>query len=440
MKKVLMISYSFPPKGGGGVLRQFKFAKYLPAFQWIPHILTIKKQVFFNDAGLLKELSRDYKIYRIASLDPRTIIKKTTPTGKHIKKKKGGKESRITSFFKDIVNKVLIPDPYIIWLPIAVFRGLQIIKKEKIDVLYSIDNPCTNHVVALVLKIITRKPWLADFKDPWIKTFSDKNPKLFPFSWLDDNLFKSVINYSDKCVVSDRRLESILKDKVLESQRNKIHIIENGFDKEDFVDSAASEKNNIFTISYTGTLYRDMPFGDIYKALRRLIESNLISVNSIRFVVVGTHEYPETQNDPNYKFLIEKGVLQEKGILSHRESIRCMRDSDLLLFVNANVPNSANIVPSKLYEYLAARKPILALLEEASFCAELIISTKSGYIFLSNQINEISDKILELFLRFKDSGSLTIEQESHLLERFERKNITSKLSKILDLLLNERKA
>jgi len=446
MKKVLMVTYSFPPKGGGGVLRQFKFAKYLSDFEWKPFVLAGDKYSFFQDKELLKELPAECKIFRVTypslqkSFLSQQVSKYDAVLNNIERPNKTFKILTKSSLFhlKSIFSKILIPDIYISWVPFALQEGLSIIKKENIDVIYSIDYPCSNHVLAFFLKIITKKPWVADFKDPWIQGWGDRNPRPFPFSWLDNKLQKLILSNCDICISSDKRIDNVLKGLTSKAIWHKFFVIPNGFDKRDFMLETNKKYNKIFTITYVGTLLRDMPPFTILRAILNLIESKKIPQDAIRFVFVGIHGHIDTFINPIYQLLLKKGVIQEKGLVSHKESIRYMKDSDVLLLISANVVDSKNIVPSKIYEYLASGKPIIALVDENGACAQLIRNSNSGFVLPINDEQKIEEVILRLFEQFKNKGGLKTErdQDTNYLEPYERKNLSGRLAKVFNDITN----
>lgn len=445
-----MITYSFPPKGGGGVLRQHKFAKYLPQFQWQPFILTGDKYCFFQDRKLLEELSDSCRILRLYypnlrsffNLQNRPMRVNLYAADKlYLKRSRRNISKRllenIVSFLKSIFSKLLIPDAYIGWFFPAAYRGLRIIKDENIDAIYSIDNPCSNHIVALILKIFSKKPWIADFKDPWIKGFGSKNPRPFPLSWFDYSLQKLVLAHCDVCISSDKRIENILKSS-LPKRQDKFIVITNGFDREDFEGELPKRQDGIFKIVYVGTVYKDMSPHHFLCAVLNLLESKAILEGQIKIIFVGAHEYQDTFNELAYQLLLKKGVLQEIGLVSHEESIRYMRDADLLLLINKGVPDSQSIIPSKIYEYLASGKPILALVDEGGVCALFIRKFGYGYIVWDDDERSICDAIMRAFKQYKDKGIFETKQSENWLQPYERKVICGNLAKILHNLTNSK--
>ena len=176
MKKVLIIAYAFPPLGVVGALRPFKFAKYLPDFDWEPIILSAKigRHVKEIDDSMLAQLKPCVKIFRVSGIEPRQLYEKNSTRRNNSKLKLIKNHNNLTSkkAFISYLKRfwetwVEIPDRHIGWFPLALFKALQIMRSQNIDVIYSTSDPFTSHLVELLLKKITKKPWVADFRDPW---------------------------------------------------------------------------------------------------------------------------------------------------------------------------------------------------------------------------------------------------------------------------------
>jgi len=176
MKRVLIIAHAFPPLGIVGALRPFKFAKYLPDFDWEPYVLSAKigRHVKEIDESLLDQLKPCVKIHRVFGIEPRQWYEKYSARKnrgqsgiKKTQNKLSGKNSLVIYLKRFWETWVEIPDRHIGWFPFALFKALQIMRNQNIDVIYSTSDPQTSHLVALFIKKITKKPWVADFRDPW---------------------------------------------------------------------------------------------------------------------------------------------------------------------------------------------------------------------------------------------------------------------------------
>jgi glycosyltransferase involved in cell wall biosynthesis len=236
----------------------------------------------------------------------------------------------------------------------------------------------------------------------------------------------------DFCVSSDERVQKRLKALVPKSRWDKFSIIPNGFDADDFSQEALPRKDGIFTIAYVGTIYRDMPPSSFLQAVANLIEKEYIPEKAIKIIFIGAHEYPQTRIEPAYQSLLKKAVVDERGMLTHRESIRQMQRSDALLLISTNIADSRYVVPSKIYEYLAAGKPLIGLVDEDGVSAEIIRRSNSGYVVPIGDINKIEEIILAMFNEFNRSGIIKIEQNKGYFRDYERKNTCGRLAKVFE--------
>ncbi len=391
MKKVLIITYYWPPAGGPGVQRVLKFAKYLPQFGWEPVILTVENGNYpAIDEELVNEVPDNLKVYKTKSLEPFAIYNKLI--GK-------SKESGIDTFaitktnksFKEKVAQIIrdyffIPDARKGWKYYAVPQGIDIVKEEGIDLIFSSSPPHSLHLIAKAIAEKTNMPWFADFRDPWSNAFwlSEKQKKGFvgkKNKYLEQSVFKAVDHFS---TVS----QGVLDNYLLEHPKNtsESSLIYNGFDDDDFVHLEKKE-NKIFTLRYIGTLAQSQNPIILFKAIAGLIKSN--SLIKVEFwgkfdeaIKVACHEYGLDE------------VVTFFSYVSHGKAVELMNNSDMLLLI---IPfeNSKGILTGKLYEYIATGNPILALGSDDSEAKEIIEDHKFGRYFsrLAGLEEYISDSI-----------------------------------------------
>jgi len=429
MKKVLMISYSFPPKGGGGVLRQLKFTKYLPDFGWQPFVLTVNKRYDFQDHQLLRELSPLCRIFRTGRNSKGRANMGLPGNAKIINL------NSLLVFPRLISRAIMVPDRFIFWVFRSVQLGLKIIRENGIHAIYSIDNPNTNHIVGMLLHWITKKPWVADFKDPWTGGFGYK--KIPPFSWLDILLERMILSSADQLISVNEAIRNRFISRIRSHEKIRIAVIPNGFDEEDF--KARQELAYIserLNIAYTGTFYHDMfPFAFL-AAVKSLIDEGKISDKDIKIIFVGQPEHQEDLNADLVKELEHIGVLEYKGQLFHNDAIDIIRKSDILLLTQFDVIDSEFIIPSKTFEYIASGKFIIALTNPGNSLSKLILNTASGSVVHFNDLSGIKDNILSLLESFKNGQLQPRLDPQESIKKYTRKNLTMELAKILDNIAN----
>lgn len=439
MKKVLFITYAFPPWGVIGALRPFKFAKYLPDFGWQPVVLTrkIRDHIEEIDKSLLNQLEVSVRIYSVSEIGPRQWYERFSARSKcvKIKPKKthnnlSNKENFITlmkSFWRTWID---IPDSHIGWLPFAILKGLEIITREKIDVIYSTSDPFTCHLVALLLKKITKKPWVADFRDPWTQypLYECHSPIR---RRVDESLEQAFLQTADIVTVTSNATANGFVHKYPSIPSKKIITITNGFDPCDMENINLHKNNQKFTITFTGNFFSVSSSNQFLEAVREFLESHPLARSKILIRFVGLLDEVSQHLIGSLNL---HDVVQYLGYVSYQKSLQYQADSDVLLLTRSSEPGNEVIIPAKLFEYLAIRKPILALIPTEGEASKLIRETRSGIFISPDDRNRISETIFEMYSKY-ESNNLQINRHTSLMQRYERKYLTSELSKLFNALV-----
>ena len=427
MKNVLMIAYDFPPVGGSGMLRTVKFVKYLPVFGWHPIVLAIEKNaenIAYVDSSLLDSLNKNATIYRARIIEPYHLYRIFGG-----KQKQGSRESSVLhantdgggfgTKLRNIFQSFLIPDSKIGWFPGAIKRGRKIFRDHSIDAIYSTSPKNTAHIIARWLSIKYKKPWIADFRDPWSGYFV-KPPMLF--RQLDCFMEKNVIDSAQRIIAAWPGILNDVKDRYGKSYDDKCVLLPNGFDEEDYVDISPVVCKQ-FTIAYAGIFYKDRTPESLFRGLSMLFKERPELKNNIRVVFIGIR-------DPLLNNLIKNydlgDVINHVTYCSHKECLNYLSGAHAL-FLNT----LENCVPGKLYEYIGLRRPILALVPETTVVAEIINETQAGSVIDPGETCKIKNTILSLYEKY-NKGTLTLDREDEsCIYKYERKRLTEKLSKLL---------
>lgn len=411
--------------GGPGVQRSLKFAKYLPVYDWNPVVLTVKNiEYLAYDNSLLDEI-RDIETYRTGSFDPMRflfLLEKIRKT-RHKRIYDQTRES-IKSVFRDIFPI----DSKIGWIPFAVKKGKMIFSIQKIAAVYATIGPYSNAMVGYKLAKRYKKPLIIDYRDLWTG-----KPDINYFSKLHKNLSISwerrILAFADKIIVNTKSTGEKIKMLFPEIDREKFSVIYNGWDKEEFSNikhRVISEKKIIFT--FTGGFYGDQTPQYFLAAITELTDRQKLPENlEIRFV--GNYFNDVLAVFSKYKNLDFIKIIPQ---VSHRESISYQRESDFLLLFIAE-KNSEMIVPQKMFEYFANKKPLLAMIPENGEAAQLIRENKAGLISEINDIEKMKTNILKL-IEMYHKGTFRNEfytKEENFLN-YERKAQTQHLAEILD--------
>ena len=413
MKRVLFISYYVPPAGGGGVQRSSKFIKYLPTLDWQPIVLTVSENAYqIRDESLLNDIQPGTPIFRTASLH----LYQRLPW-------------RIRNF---ISRWFLLIDEQVGWLPGAVSQGERIIQHFAIDAIYSTSPPNTAHLIAYKLKMLSNIPWLADFRDPWIGNFSAN----FPTSWhkkVVERWEAKVINLAD-CILSvSPPIEAALKSRYPHASPSKFFVVPNGYDSNDFDQSITQSsieniqsKNNTLNVVYSGSFYGTQQTPLYFLHGLKLALVNLANPK-IQVRMIGNIN-PDVSRQISKLGLSH--IVQVTGYIPHRQSIEEINKADLLLLIIGSGASMEGVVTGKIYEYLAAKKPILALVPEG-VAAELIHSARAGIVVPPTDISAINRAIVDLYNRWRNDD-LRIESNREVIEHYERHSLTARLTDIMN--------
>ncbi len=428
-KKVLVLAYYFPPMGMGGVQRITKFAKYLPLFGWRPLVLTVKKVEYMaQDPSLLEELSPEVKVVRTGSFDPLRILYVWRRLwGK--RKQKGdsvltslGKRARLSSWF-------YFPDNKVGWVPFALIKGLKLYRREKFDLIFSTSPPPSLHLTGYLLKLLTKTPWIADFRDPWIGYQLESFPTPVHL-FFKQRMERFIMCHADKVIAANPVIEEGFDRKYASS--GKIHLVDQGYDEEDF-QNVPDQTPGIFTIGYLGTFSPDCNPEPVFAALGELISKNKIPQDMVKFVHYGL------PLGIDMVALIEKcnlrNVVQSGGYLSHKEALNEMRKTSVSLLVTSDDPS---VFPAKVFEYLRLRKPIMGIVPPESQIARLLIETGTGKVVSPWDKDGIKNILLIYFNRFT-KGQLVTDIDSDLPGRYERKSLSLKLASLFDQTLSKKR-
>jgi glycosyltransferase involved in cell wall biosynthesis len=405
MRKLLVISgRGFPPENETGITRVLKFVKYLGRFGFRSVVLAPRINVeTTKDSALLDEVPSDAKVVRTANLSLML---------QHHSMEKIAKSS-------------FVFDADIGWFPTAYRKGLRIIKGEGIDAIYSSSPPATSHVIAHFLKQKTGLPWIADFRDPWTQfedywSLSDAHKKF------EENVEKKVMGSADRIVFVTEPQLSDFGDKY-PAMADRLILIPNGFDPEDFAGIKAVEDSRM-VFSYVGTVYHHYPLSFL-KAFKELAAEIPDFEKKVRVVFCGKIHPGKIKEIRGFRL---NGMVDVRGLVTQREALEQLVNSDVLLLSFADKTEFTKIYTTRLFNYLAANRFIMATIPEVSLVANLIKEANSGVVFDPNDTNAIKDGILGLYNEYNSKGKVGVEQKKEAFSKFNRVDQSQKLAGILN--------
>jgi glycosyltransferase involved in cell wall biosynthesis len=425
-KKILIITYYWPPAGGPGVQRWLKFAKYLPDFGWKPIIYTPENPSYpLLDETLMKDVPENIEMVRTRIWEPYQLAEKLNKSNKKFKAGQfdvGKNQSWKSKLSIWVRGNFFIPDARVFWVKPSIKFLEKYLKENKIDTIVTSGPPHSLHLIGLGLKNkIPDLKWIADFRDPWTEISYYKHLKLTKSSDKKHRELESAVfkNADITLATSYTDAENFRK-----AGANAI-CITNGFDKSDSDKSVKGQIGQAFTLSYIGVLEQLRNPENLWKALDELVKENAEFATDFKLKFVGRIDDKILQSIENSSL---KNHILNLGYLAHGKAVEEMQNSDLLLITNFPNESSKGIIPGKIFEYLASGKQILSFGPDKADVAKILDETQAGKHFSYQDTETVKKFILEKFILWKNGNLL--ENTQHI-EQFSRKNLTRQLSEIL---------
>ena len=421
-KRLLMMINFFPPAAGGGVYRPLSFVKYLARASWEITVVTPKPGEFWiSDPELEAQIPDGVRVVRTGSLSgPRAL------------NRLGGGRSRRSSggfgLLRSIGEVVLVPDTYIGWVPFAVRAADRLCGEEHFDLVYSTSPPDSSHLAARSVSRRFGIPWIADFRDPWIALHLRRPPTPLHAS-LHRRLERSVTE-ADAVLVTTRWHGEMLRASYPDS---RIELVPNGYDEEDFEGLEVIERpTRPFTILHGGMLTLGRTIGPFLEGLSLFVGEHPDSRSNLRVVFLGSRE---SGNEESAARAGLGDVVSFEDNVPHAECVRRERSSHVLLLIKHDDERYRGLVPGKLYEYLGARRPILAVVPEGE-AADIVRETGRGEVAPIGDARAIADGIAAMYRSYL-GGSLDDAYELTELPGFTRRGAAARLDVIMRALLEE---
>ena len=448
-KKILLISYHFPPSMAVGGLRIVHFAKYLPLFGWKTSVLTIKdKYIEKLDMGKLNDIHVE-KIYKAGQLPTimqgylklkslyHSLLKRRRITVEELERThsqshntSSGPEKTSHKIKRFIVSFLTLPDGERNWVLPATFRAVREIKRENIGCILTSSPPYSVHLIGLLVKMVTGVRWVADFRDPWV---SSGPRRLYVTSALSTKietwLEKQVIQKADLVLTTTENLRDNFKKSYADLPGTKFVHITNGFDAEIAAQLKHLRKFDTFTLTYAGTLYIGRNPEPTFKAIHELVQEGKLNLQDVKVKLVGSCKHIDGQ--PISRVIHAYGLDSAVEVLDtvpYFKALEIIKQSHVALLF---APGQPFQIPAKVFDYMGLGTKILALTEKGATW-DLITSTGAGTVFYPADI----DGIKEFIYRSMSDGTLTEPANGSAIQpQFDRKLITQNLAKHLDRII-----
>lgn len=440
-KHLLFVTYYFPPAGGPGVQRVLKFIKYLGDFGWKPIMLVPENPEYqARDESLAKDLPKDLIIHRAPIFEPYDLYRKFT--GKqpgvsldvNVIKEAGAKLSPKERLAELIRATLFIPDARIGWYWSAVRTGRELLKQYDFDAIYSSSPPYTPALIARRLSKISGVPWIAGFRDPWTGFHNTPDRWALPRA-IDRSLEHAVFRDSKLVDVAWEGIREDALSKYPTLDRNKFIHIPNGFDSSDYPEQdiykrAERPRHDKFTITYSGSLYGPRNPATFLRAIEQLIGRGAIDPRNMHLRFVGRFgaEIHAMLDKPSIAGMVEK-----IEYVPHAKAVELLLESDALLLIVDDVPSVAHIVPGKVYEYMGAMRPLIAIAPPQGAIGDLLRETHAGEAVAQSDIDGQAWIIKQLYDQWQDPNSSSpYAMMPDIISQYERREATRKLSQLLD--------
>jgi glycosyltransferase involved in cell wall biosynthesis len=405
-RRVLVLAYFFPPLGGGGVQRTLKHVKYLPQYGFDPVVLTTRFVWSpISDATLAAEVPAETTVIRAPELPL------------HVARWGLQRALRRMRLSTAPASYLGWPDEAAGWVPGATWRALRTVRRKRPDVLYSTSSPVSAHLVALIVSRLTGLPWVADFRDAWTR-----NPQGEvvggPFARLSEWLERKVVERARALIVVDDSVELL----GVEHDHPRRVVIRNGVDPEDVLSASEPPRNARFRLAYVGALYGERDAAPVFAALRALIDRGVVDPGKVEVRLVG-HQALDASLD------LQRIPVTRVGYVDHAAAIEEMTNADSLLFY---APPSNRGSSGKIFEYLAAGRPVLCVAGSDNFAFQLVDELDAGPCAEPSDPAGIEAAIEGLYRRWED-GELRVSAgvRAEVFRRFSRPALAQQLAAVL---------
>lgn len=415
-RKMLIVTYVFPPTAGAGVQRPVKFVKYLPSFGWTPIVLTAKNpSAPVKDFKIIKEIPSGTKVIRSKTFEPSYNFKQ------RILKTKSAKRG-MKSYFSKYLSRMLIPDAQILWWPTLTLKLITTIKIYKPNCIFVTAPPYSSMIPSVIIGKLFGIPVIADFRDEWVfdrSVMDNKNKG--GIEKICDKLMERVVIKA--CSGITATTQSYIEDIFSRYPQYKKPncAITNGFDPEDFKGIKKQFGDTKIKIVYAGTVYKANSLKPFVESLSIAIQNRPQLKKYLNVRVIG--RVVETEKI----HLVDPGLSQIIYLIDyvpHEKIIQEIINADILLLTYSDLPGSERVIPGKTFEYMATRNHILAIVPDGEAKNILINNYQNVTIFKPTERHEIAEFLCSL----DPTSRFKLEKHNPQVEKFSRQNLANKLS------------
>lgn len=438
MKRVLIITYYWPPTGGSGVQRWVKFAKYLPSLGWQPVIYTPENpEQLAVDHSLEKEIPEGVEIIKTHITEPYELYKKFLHKSGHTKE--AVEVNPVNAQNKSLAQKAAMwvrgnlfrPDPRCLWIRPSVKFLKKYLEEHPVDLIVSTGPPQSMHIIGRRLSMQTGLPWIADFRDPWTKIFYFKHLSMTKATerW-HHRMEKKVLDDATAVVA----VSPLVQQEFQAMTQTPVELITNGYDECDFPDGKCEEAtggpDRDFVITHTGLFAADGNPTVLWDVLAEKCNKDENFKNLLKIKLIG-------KTDAQIISSIKDAGLSENlidmGYQPHAAAISAQRTASLLILPLRKEPEYKAVLPGKLFEYLASWRPVLGIGQPDGAMSMILNTTKTGVV-LNWEDRKSVGRFIDYCWKKHLEGALTVEDAD--ISRFTRLNLTRQMAALFNVILS----
>ncbi len=434
MKRVLIISYYWPPTGGSGVQRWVKFAKYLPEEGWQPVIYTPENpEQLAVDTTLAAEIPAETEIVKTRIFEPYSLYRKFLKGSGH--SREAVEVNPVNAQNKSFVQKAAMwvrgnlfrPDPRCLWIRPSVRFLKKYLEEHPVDLIVSTGPPQSMHIIGMKLAHETGLPWIADFRDPWTRIFYFKHLAMNPATerW-HHRMEKKVLDGAARVVA----VSPLVQQEFQTMTSTPVELITNGFDECDFKDICPADGQDMdFIITHTGLFAADGNPTLLWEVLAEKCAADALFAKHLKIKLIG-------KTDAQIVESVESAGLVENlidmGYQTHSKAIEEQRNASLLILPLRKEPEYKAVLPGKLFEYLASCRPVLGIGQPDGAMAMILGQTKTGVVVDWNNKEALSSFVDDCWKKHLE-GRLTTEGAD--ISQFTRRNLTRRMANLFEELI-----
>jgi len=438
VRHVLVVSHFFPPMGGGGVQRVTKMVKYLEECGWRTTVVCGRPEDYWmRDDTLVADVPASARVVRVAGASGLGVLRRVRGGGRRsagaadaAPAPAARRSARGFALLRRATAWVLVPDSYVGWRAFARRAALEALRADPADAILSSSPPETNHLVALDLHRATGLPWMVDFRDPWFALHLHPAPTAWHRA-RHAALERRVLRAAAACTVTTTWLRDLVRERAGAGAGllARLHVIRNGFDPADFGAAGAvapAAPPAPLTLLHTGMLTLTRSASGLLRGLQHLYARQPAARGRLHVTFLGARE---SNNDAQVARLGLGDCVRMRDYVPHADAIAAMRAAGVLVLIKHTEPRFTGLIPGKLYEYMGADRPILALVPPSE-AADLVRGLDWGEVAPPDDASAIAAALAKL-LAHHESGTLQQAYARRSRERFDRRTQAHDLAALL---------